>query len=404
MHDRLIGLLERADLAVASVSEVLGQETVSPLIDKVQSVRTRLSYPDDALVVALAGGTGSGKSSLLNALCDSELVDVGGVRPTTSHPAAAIPDDLGHAMDGYLDRLGIRERHAYDGERICILDLPDTDSVELEHRYRVDALLPLVDVIVWVTDPEKYRDARLHEDYLVPLAEYSAQFVFVINQIDRLTEIEAGDVRHDMRLALDSDGVDAASVIMTAAAPPAGPPIGLEALVDALEAKNEDRGTLYGKLLTDLAVTCRQLESVAGRSLDFDERAATTVEVSAAALAAGEAATAVEILTRFMEALQAETGGVTAGKLAVIAAEVPDHVRRIAGEVRSPPTSPKRRWFRRAPEPSVDPARIANLLSAAVVRPARAVLARRAVAVASVGELAVEVAKLRSGPNSPGSL
>lgn len=400
MRDQLIGLLEKADLALGSAAGVIEEETLAPLIESVGAVRTRLAYPEDVLVAALAGGTGSGKSSLFNALCEAELVDVGGVRPTTSRPAAAIPVAIGGTMDGYLDRLGVEERHTHPGPKICLLDLPDTDSVEVEHRHRVATLLPLVDVVVWVVDPEKYRDARLHEDYLKPHAEYSAQFLYVLNQIDRLTEMEANEVRNDLRVALEEDWIESPSVIATAAAPPSGPPIGLDGLRVALEAKRAGRATLYGKLLTDLAATCRSLENAAGRGLDFDERAAQAVDRAAAEVTGADLTGATETLTGFLDALEAESGGVTAEKLATIAAEVPDHIRRIEGQLRED-GPPDRGWLQRLFGRDEDTTtgdttgRARSLLAEAVIRPARAVLARRAVAVASIAELAVEVESLR---------
>lgn len=400
MRDQLVGLLEKADLALGSAAGVIEDETLAPLIETIDSVRTRLAYPEDVLVAALAGGTGSGKSSLLNALCQAELVDVGGVRPTTSRLAAAVPVATGGAMDRYLDRLGVEERHTHPGPKICLVDLPDTDSAEVEHRHRVAALLPLVDVVVWVVDPEKYRDARLHEEFLKPLAEYSAQFLYVLNQTDRLTEIEADEVRDDFRIALQEDWIESPSVIAMAAAPPTGPPIGLDQLRQALEAKRAERETLYGKLMTDLVATCRSLEKAAGRGLNFDERAAQAVDRAAAEVAGGDLTGADETLTVFLDALEAESGGVTAEKLAVIAAEVPDHIRRIEGRLRDEDL-PRRGWLRRLVgrhEATTEKDRTAqarSLLAEAVIRPARAVLARRAVAVASIAELAVEVERLR---------
>lgn len=398
MRDDLTGLLEKADLALASASGVIEDDVVAPLIDSVRGVRTRLAYPDDVLVVALAGGTGSGKSSLLNALCDEELADVGGIRPTTSSPAAAVPTQTGAAMDGYLDRLGVPKRYTHDREGICLIDLPDTDSVEVEHRHRVDALLPLVDVVVWVLDPEKYRDAGLHTEYLAPMSDYSAQFLFVLNQVDRLEQREVEEVRADLKQALIDDGFAEAVVIPTATAPPVGPPIGLDDLVEALEAKRADRSTLYGKLLTDLASTCHSLESAAGTGLDFDERAEEVVGRASAALASEDPTRATDILTDFLGALQGESGGITADKLAGIAADVPDHVLRIDNQLAAAPKPVS--WFRRMfarRQPSntnrADQARL--LLSEAVIRPTRAVLARRAVAVASVAELAIDVEDLR---------
>lgn len=406
MRDRLIGLLEKADLALGSAAGVIEEETLAPLIESVRAVRTRLSYPEDVLVAALAGGTGSGKSSLFNALCEAELVDVGGVRPTTTHPAAAVPVSAGAAMDGYLDRLGVGERHTHPGAGICLLDLPDTDSVEVEHRHQVASLLPLVDIVVWVTDPEKYRDARLHDDFLKPLSDYEDQFLFVLNQVDRLNADEADDVRDDLVTALAEDGFAASRVITTSAAPPSGPPVGLEGLGAALEAKGENRETLYGKLLTDVAATCRALEDEAGTGHDFDRRAAGTVDRAAADLAGGHPTDATKVLTDFLDALAAETGGVTAGKLSGVAADVPDHVRRIEGQLENDPgrVSWVRRLFRRDRRGADDADRVDTaraLLDEAIIRPARAVLARRALAVASIAELAVEVESVRPARERP---
>lgn len=401
MRDQLIGLLDRADLALASCAEVIERSQLIPLIEAVQAVRTRTTYPEDVLVVALAGGTGSGKSSLLNTLAGEELVDVGGVRPTTSRPAAAIPSGAGSSIDGYLDRLGIEDRHVYQGTGLCLIDLPDMDSVHTEHRHRVDALLPLVDVVAWVTDPEKYRDSRLHDDYLKPLAAYSAQIIIVVNQVDRLSHSQLDEVGNDLQAALEEDHLEDAMIVLTAAAPPSGPPIGFEELRRVLEEKRSDRHTLYGKLLHDLEATSRALSTTAGSGLDFDVRAGEALDRAAVALAAGQATDAGDDLTGLLDALAEETGGVTAAKLEAIAADVATHVRRIEGDLPpEKPSGPRWRWWRRRSRPEepneAEAARV--LLSEAVIRPARAVLARRAVAIASVAEFAWEVENFRQRP------
>ena len=55
---------------------------------------------------------------------------------------------------------------------LVLLDLPDFDSVEARHRLEVDRLLRLVDLVVWVLDPQKYADRVVHQQYLaaVPAA------------------------------------------------------------------------------------------------------------------------------------------------------------------------------------------------------------------------------------------
>ena len=70
---------------------------------------------------------------------------------------------------------------------LVLLDLPDHDSTEVAHHLEVDRLVELVDVFVWVTDPQKYADAALHRRYLAPLAGHDSVTVVVLNQADRLT-------------------------------------------------------------------------------------------------------------------------------------------------------------------------------------------------------------------------
>jgi hypothetical protein len=88
-----------------------------------------------------------------------------------------------------------------------LIDLPDHDSAAAGHREQVDRLLKLVDVVVWVLDPEKYADAALHERYLRPLAGYADVTLIVLNQVDRLPGDAADQVLDDLRRLLDEDGL-----------------------------------------------------------------------------------------------------------------------------------------------------------------------------------------------------
>ena len=65
-----------------------------------------------------------------------------------------------------------------------LLDLPDFDSVEAAHRVEVDRLVAVVDLLVWVVDPQKYADGSLHEHYLRPLAPHREPMLVVLNQAD----------------------------------------------------------------------------------------------------------------------------------------------------------------------------------------------------------------------------
>jgi hypothetical protein len=79
-----------------------------------------------------------------------------------------------------------------------VLDLPDLDSVEPSHAARVDAVLPRVDAVAWVSDPEKYADAVLHDRYLRRWAPRLDRQAFVLNKTDRLSAPDGLRLRDDI--------------------------------------------------------------------------------------------------------------------------------------------------------------------------------------------------------------
>lgn len=371
MRSQLADLLERGELALASCRGVVGLDLLEPVSRTLEDVRTRLAYPDDVLIVALAGGTGSGKSSIFNAIAGDDLVDVGGVRPTTSRPAALVPDDAGESLDEYLDRLGVLQRHhTASVEGLCLLDLPDYDSVERAHRHMVDELLPVVDVVVWVTDPEKYHDARLHHEYLRPSAKYRDQFIFVLNQVDRLRPRDVGEVLVDFQSTLAESGMDEAPVVVMSVAPHLPLGTGIDELIEAVETR---RGRpIYRKLVTDLAAAAGDLAESVGTPVDFDRRAVTAVAESVEHLQAGRPGAASDGLIRFFDEIADQTGEDTIRRLTELAATIPRHMTRIADSGGD----------------------ASKLIAEAVIRPARAVLALRALAIASVTEFALAAGDL----------
>lgn len=191
----------------------------------------RLRLSSNHTVVALAGGTGSGKSTLFNALSGATFSPPGVTRPMTRHAHACVWGMQGAAP--LLDWLGVQRRHRYarasvldsgesDLDGLILLDLPDHDSVVTASMAAVDRLSKLADMVIWVLDPQKYADAAVHNRYLIPLAGHSAVFTVVLNQIDNLPAQQARDCEEDLRRLLDTEGLIDAPVFPVSARTGAG--------------------------------------------------------------------------------------------------------------------------------------------------------------------------------------
>ncbi|HVF32383.1 MAG TPA: GTPase [Acidimicrobiales bacterium] len=181
-----------------------------------QRAGARLGHGSDRTVVALAGATGSGKSSLFNALAGADLSTVGVRRPTTSTTSAAW---WGGDATALLDWLEVdRRHHRGTDERLdglVLLDLPDHDSTAREHRREVDRVVAVADVVVWVLDPQKYADAAVHERYLRPLAGHAGVLLVSLHQADRLDAAARDACVADLRSLLRADGLGEVTVLTT---------------------------------------------------------------------------------------------------------------------------------------------------------------------------------------------
>src|SRR5438552_2472812 len=97
---------------------------------------------------------------------------------------------------------GLRELAGGTLADVAVLDLPDFDSVALEHRERVDGLLPRIDAVAWIVDPEKYKDQIMHGGYLTEFAPRLRRQIVVLNRSDLLSPGDASRVAEDMRAQL----------------------------------------------------------------------------------------------------------------------------------------------------------------------------------------------------------
>ena len=403
MRDDIVVLLDKADLAVGTSAGVVAQEELASAAESIGSARVRLSYPADVLVAALAGGTGSGKSSLANALCETDAAAIGGIRPTTDEPLALVPSGSSAAISGYLDAMGVTRRRTHDAaDWLCLIDMPDTDSVELDHRLRFDMLLPRLDVVIWVLDPEKYRDASLHHGYLKRLAPYAAQFVFVLNQADRLGPGEVDGVVADLEAALTEDGIGAGTIIVTAANPPLGPASGIAPLRAHLSRIAASRSGCYDKLLIDLAEAGDDLLSATGgNALEFEARAAEAKAKAATLVSEGNPEEAVDLLKELLTQLSQEAAGPPGSTLADMVPSIPGRVHAIFESLGPAQPGPKKRLIRWSeprpiPLPEDRAEAAAGAIDETILQPARDVLAARAAANAALAEFAISVGQVRA--------
>ena len=206
----------------------------------------RLRLSSHHTIAVLAGGTGSGKSSLFNQLAGAQYSPAGVLRPVTREPHACV-----WGMEGagsLLDWLGIEPRRRYarssaleEGERaltgLLLVDLPDHDSVLAGGSAEVSRLVSQADLMVWVLDPQKYADAAVHSRYLVPMAGHASVIAAALNQADLLTPEQADDCVADLRRLLDAEGLHDARVLVTSATSAAGVADLRKALIETVIAR-----------------------------------------------------------------------------------------------------------------------------------------------------------------------
>lgn len=257
--DRLRASLEWASDAIASDVRTRVEATI-------ERCDERLALGVDHTIVALAGGTGSGKSSLFNALTRSSYADVGVARPTTCDVTAAAWSDA-DALADWL-QIDAARRHrmppdpSWDG--VILLDLPDHDSITESNRVTVDRVVPMADLIVWVVDPLKYADHALHSAYLQVASDHGQPSLIVLNQVDRLSADDADLVAQDLARLVAEEGIGHVPV-MTASAVTGH---GIVALREAIADAAGRRSVAAEAVRADLVAAGRLVEGALARDAD----------------------------------------------------------------------------------------------------------------------------------------
>ncbi|HWG56121.1 MAG TPA: GTPase [Gaiellaceae bacterium] len=281
LDERLAALARAAELGEGR----LDGDLVSAARAVVGKAGVRLGLGVEATVVALAGPTGAGKSTLFNAIAGRELAAAGRRRPTTASAVAAVWGDVPTAL---LDWVDVRVRHRLDDggfDRLALLDLPDFDSVEAAHRLEVDRLVELVDLVVWVVDPQKYADNVWHERYLRRLAGHGGSMAVVLNQADLLRANELAACRLDLARLVERDGAEAVPIVAVSALTGDG----LPDLTRLLRERVEAREAVAARLAADVEAAAAALAVACGEGAHGASRSDRTRLFDALADAAGVA-------------------------------------------------------------------------------------------------------------------
>lgn len=267
LDSRVAGLAE----AVEHARGRLDDDAVDRAEKVVERASTRLRLSANHTVVALAGATGSGKSSTFNQLAGLDLAAVGVRRPTTSWATACIWG--GEGAQELLEWLGIPARHqvvrssmldggkdSADLDGLVLLDLPDHDSTEVSHHLEVERLIELTDAMVWILDPQKYADAAIHDRFLKPLAKHAEVMIVALNHIDEVPEGRRESMLADVKRLLAQDGL--ADVPVFAISARTGEGIGeLKALIAKRVAGKAATST---RIAADVAQAAAELQGHSG--------------------------------------------------------------------------------------------------------------------------------------------
>jgi hypothetical protein len=165
------------------------------------------------LWVIFLGGTGTGKSTLFNALLENGFSQTGVERPKTrgpllyAHRRAVIEEGFpfpGFQVErragggsasvpakGFPGRLLVVEHAREEFAHLVFVDTPDLDSVEADNRRLAELLYLLADAVLFVTSQEKYADEVPYQ-FLLQVIRDRRPYAILLNKVGE--DLTSGEV------------------------------------------------------------------------------------------------------------------------------------------------------------------------------------------------------------------
>ena len=168
------------------------------LLPRIETLRIRLEAP---LVVAAFGGTGTGKSALVNALVGQECTTSGKQRPTTRQPVLIAHSNTEiEALGLSIEDFHVVRMDASILRDIVIVDCPDPDTSESDDSGSnlsiLRQVLPFCDVLIYTSTQQKYKSARVGQELIQSAVGCQLFFVQTHGDTDE-------DIREDWRQTLE---------------------------------------------------------------------------------------------------------------------------------------------------------------------------------------------------------
>ena len=163
---------------------------VSETLSDIEALSDRL---DAKAIVAVVGGTGSGKSTLVNALAASDnAVAAGTARPTTRSLSAIArsPEDAAVLFQAGFspDDLAVHAPTSFPFENLILVDTPDTDSAEAAaYAPLLDRILRQADILLCLFDAANPKRKDNLDRLVRKVATFQDKHIFlVLNRCDRI--------------------------------------------------------------------------------------------------------------------------------------------------------------------------------------------------------------------------